>query len=217
MLEEIKKKVKLRKYEGMFLLDNREVKKGWEHGKSLVLRVLERMGIQVQSARRWDERRLAFEIKGRKRATYLLVYFEADPENIADLNNELSLAEGVLRHLILVLEEFPEKAFEPVDDEVDVSQIPLDDEEPVEREGGEESAAGGDREPGSRDEAGDAGEEESGEEDAAGKEVPPAEGAGEEPSPDKEEVEPVAEVKDPGGAEAAGEGEEKTPEEKKED
>ena len=138
MLDGIIKKAKLRQYEGMFLLDNREVKKGWEHGKNLVLSVLERRKIEVQSSRRWDERRLAFEIKGQKRATFLLVYFQTDPAVIAELNDELLLTAGVLRHLILVLDKYPEKAFEPVDDDVDVSKIVLDDEVPAETDDGKE-------------------------------------------------------------------------------
>ena len=116
----------------MFLLDNREVKKGWDYAKGIPLSILERHGANVVSARRWDERKLAYEIKKQKRATFLLVFFEIHPEKITLLNREIQLTEGILRHLILVHDEFPPVAFEPVDDEVDVSKVPLGDEEEAE-------------------------------------------------------------------------------------
>lgn len=126
----------------MFLLDNREVKKGWEQAKNLPVAVLERFGAKVVSARRWEERRLAYEIKKQKRATYLLVYFEAPPEKIVTLNRELQLTEGVLRHMVLALEEFPELAFQPVDDQVDVSKIKVGDEDEGPSAGPEPGAGG---------------------------------------------------------------------------
>ncbi len=145
-IQDIQPKQKLKKYEAMFLLDNREVKKGWDHAKGIALTILERHGAKVVSARRWDERKLAYEIKKQKRATFLLVFFEALPEKIGPLNREIQLTEGILRHLVLVHEEFPPLAFEPVEDEVDVSKVPLGDEEEPEEaagEGEEEKAAGG--------------------------------------------------------------------------
>jgi len=128
-LKDIQPKPKLKKYEAMFLLDNREVKKGWDYAKGIPLSILEKNGAKIVSARRWDERKLAYEIKKQKRATFLLVFFEAPPEKISLLNREIQLTEGILRHLILVHDEFPPVAFEPVEDDVDVSKIPLGDEE----------------------------------------------------------------------------------------
>ena len=42
----------------MLLLDNREVKRGWEELKTSVNGLFEKHGAEVVSARRWDERRL---------------------------------------------------------------------------------------------------------------------------------------------------------------
>ncbi len=160
----------------MFLLDNREVKKGWDYAKGIPLSILERGGAKIVSARRWDERKLAYEIKKQKRATFLLVFFEAPPEKISLLNREIQLTEGILRHLILVHDEFPPVAFEPVEDDVDVSKIPLGDEE--EPEEAEESAGTGEEEEarGTEEETAQAsGEEEAEEKTGAGteEETPP--------------------------------------------
>ena len=63
-----------RTYECMCLLDNREVRKGWEPVKQTVADMFAKHGVEVLSARRWDERRLAFPIKGQERGTYLLTF-----------------------------------------------------------------------------------------------------------------------------------------------
>ena len=61
-----------RTYECMCLLDNREVRKGWQPLKETVVGMFKKHGAEMLSARRWDERRLAYPIRGQQRATYLL-------------------------------------------------------------------------------------------------------------------------------------------------
>jgi small subunit ribosomal protein S6 len=68
---------------------------------------------EILSAKRWDERKLAYEIKKQKRATYFLVYFKAPPGNIDALNREFTLTEPVLRSLVLQVESVPAEAYEP--------------------------------------------------------------------------------------------------------
>lgn len=114
-----------RTYETMVLLDNREVKKGWDTLKSEVASLFEKHGAKVVSARRWDERRLAYPIKGQLRATYLLMYLSAPTESIVSINRELQYAEPVLRHLTTVCEEVPEEAYQP-EAEFDLAAIPDD-------------------------------------------------------------------------------------------
>ncbi|HHI78796.1 MAG TPA: 30S ribosomal protein S6 [Planctomycetes bacterium] len=100
-------------YEAMLLLDNREVKKGWDGLKEKVDGVLKKHGAEIIVAKRWDERKLAYEIKKQRRATYYLAYFKAPPESLAKMNFDLKLSEPILRHLILRVEEVPAEAFEP--------------------------------------------------------------------------------------------------------
>ncbi len=184
-LKDIRPKPKLKKYEAMFLLDNREVKKGWDYAKGIPLSILERNGARIVSARRWDERKLAYEIKKQKRATFLLVFFEAPPEKISQLNREIQLTDGILRHLILVHDEFPPVAFEPVEDDVDVSKIPLGDEEEPEETEQESTPGEGEKEEGAGKEAPQASGEE-GTEAEAEKEETSGAGPEEETSPEGE-------------------------------
>lgn len=117
-------------YETMLLLDNREVKKGWDTLKSEVAGLFTKHGSEVVSARRWDERRLAYPIKGQQRATYLLMYHSSATDSIPAINRELQYAEPVLRSLTLVCEEIPEEAHQP-EAEFDESAVPIDEDPPV--------------------------------------------------------------------------------------
>lgn len=115
-----------RTYECMCLLDNREVRKGWQPLKEAVTGLFKKHGAELLSARRWDERRLAYPIKGQHRATYLLSYFKADTQQLTALRRDLQFSEVVLRSLVLAAEDVPASAYEP-EAEFDVNAIPVDD------------------------------------------------------------------------------------------
>ncbi len=115
-----------RTYECMCLLDNREVRKGWQPLKESVTGLFTKHGAQILSARRWDERRLAYPIDGQQRATYLLAYLKADTQSITGIRRDLQFSDIVLRSLVLSCEEVPQSAYEP-EAEFDVNAIPVDD------------------------------------------------------------------------------------------
>lgn len=120
----------MKTYEAMILLDNREVKKGWQTLKEQVDAVLSKEGAEIVVAKRWDERKLAYEIKKQRRATYYLTYFKADPESISTINRSLALTAPVLRSLVLACDEIPAEAYEPERD----FEIDRPDDEAVEEE-----------------------------------------------------------------------------------
>lgn len=99
-------------YEGMFLLDNEVVRADWKRAKEVVTGTLEKHGGKIHAARRWDERRLAYPIQRRRRATYLLAYYEVPPEHITNLRRDFDLSESVLRYLITATEEVPAREVE---------------------------------------------------------------------------------------------------------
>lgn len=115
-----------RNYECMCLLDNREVRKGWESLKDAIGGLFTKHDAKILSNRRWDERRLAYTIEGQNRATYLLVYFSSDTQTIPALRRELEFSEPMLRYMITECEEVPADAYEP-EAEFDVNAIPEDD------------------------------------------------------------------------------------------
>lgn len=120
----------MNKYEGMFLLDNSKVKVDPAECVGVVTEMLKKYQANVVKIERWDERKLAYEIRKQKRATYVLAHFEMPPERPADLRHDVSLNENFLRALVTnVGDEFPpfltaaeyeamrpKKEEEPVDD-----------------------------------------------------------------------------------------------------
>ena len=85
-------------YEGMFLVDSG---KDFQAASEPINTVLERSEAEVLSLRPWEERRLAYPIRGQKRGLYVLAYFKADPERIGQLERDCQLNEDIMRVLIL--------------------------------------------------------------------------------------------------------------------
>ncbi|MBI5849594.1 MAG: 30S ribosomal protein S6 [Planctomycetes bacterium] len=110
----------------MLLLDNREVRKGWQPLKDLVTGLFTKHGAQIKICKRWDERRLAYPIRRQLRGTYLLIYFSADTQAIGGIRRDLEFFEPVLRHLTQAIDEIPATAFEP-ETAFDESQVRVED------------------------------------------------------------------------------------------
>jgi small subunit ribosomal protein S6 len=124
-------------YEGMFLLDNQVVREDFKAAKRAVTDVLEKHSAEVVSARRWDERRLAYPVKHRRRATYFLAYFNAPASAGPLLRRDFELDERILRYLIVSTDSVPEgeAALAAAEDATDfVAPAPPGDDEPAERE-----------------------------------------------------------------------------------
>lgn len=120
-------------YEGMFLLDNQVVRTDWAKAKSLVVDAVTKYGGTVETARRWDERKLCYPIAGKKRATYVLCYFNLGIEGIAGIRRDFELSESVLRYMLLRVEEVPEGEAEKSAEENSESfsfPAPPEDDEP---------------------------------------------------------------------------------------
>jgi len=86
-------------YEGMFLVD--AGLSNFEAASEPVRTVLSRSEANVLAIKPWDERRLAYEIDGHKRALYILTYFQLDPQKVVELERDSQLNSGILRCLIL--------------------------------------------------------------------------------------------------------------------
>lgn len=97
----------LRKYEGMFLFDP-AVTTDWEQVRAELDRLMDRIGARVIVSNKWDERRLAYEIRGRKRGVYALTYFEAEASKVAELERDATLSEAVLRCLVVRVDHLTE-------------------------------------------------------------------------------------------------------------
>lgn len=88
-------------YEGLFLVDSGEAAADWNGINDVIEKVLARGDAEIVSTRKWDERRLAYDIAGKSRGTYILVYFHGDPAKISAIERTVQLSEQIMRVLIL--------------------------------------------------------------------------------------------------------------------
>ncbi|GIW81014.1 MAG: hypothetical protein KatS3mg105_2821 [Gemmatales bacterium] len=88
-------------YECMFLLDTNKVSGDVQGAAKQLHSLLEKHDAEVLASRPWDERRLAYPIKGHKKGLYYLTYFRADGSKLAELERDIRLNEMILRSLVL--------------------------------------------------------------------------------------------------------------------
>ncbi len=98
-------------YEGMFLFPQSA---GSDLGGAVahVESLLDRAEAELLSICKWDERRLAYDIKGNKRGLYILIYFKADRSRIAGIERDCNLSEMLLRTMIVRAEHVPMEEIE---------------------------------------------------------------------------------------------------------
>lgn len=90
----------MNQYEAMFLFDP-TFGASFENCEAEIRRLMTRAEAEILLCQRWDERRLAYKIKGRKRGVYVLVYFKAPADKITPLERDAQLSEQILRLLVL--------------------------------------------------------------------------------------------------------------------
>ncbi|MBN2511428.1 MAG: 30S ribosomal protein S6 [Sedimentisphaerales bacterium] len=90
-----------RVYEALFLVDSALAASQWDHVMGIIHKILDRAEARVISVRKWDERKLAYEIAGKSRGTYILAYFECGSSKIRPLERDVQLSEEILRVLVV--------------------------------------------------------------------------------------------------------------------
>jgi small subunit ribosomal protein S6 len=91
-------------YEAMFLVDSAEAATDWDGITAVIKNILGKAGAEIVSLRKWDERKLAYEISGKGKGTYILCYFRAEGGKIRDIERDIQLSERIMRVLILCAE-----------------------------------------------------------------------------------------------------------------
>lgn len=94
-------------YEGLFLFPQSaaaDLQGAVDHLKGL----LDRASAEIISFCKWDERKLAYEIKGNKRGVYFLTYFKAPASSLVTLEHHCNLSEQLLRFMITKADLIPE-------------------------------------------------------------------------------------------------------------
>jgi small subunit ribosomal protein S6 len=87
-------------YEGLFIISQAG---GSDTGAALTLvsELLARIEAEIVLLQKWDDRRLAYPIRGQKRGLYVLAYFRANASRLVNLERDCNLSEHVLRMMTI--------------------------------------------------------------------------------------------------------------------
>jgi ribosomal protein S6 len=100
----------------MFIISDTVAGSDWEAAVKHVEDLLKNRGAEILKSEKWEERKFAYKLKGHKRGTYLLVYFNAPTDSISLIKRDFELSDNVLRTLVVrvdkIRESTPEESVE---------------------------------------------------------------------------------------------------------
>jgi len=105
-------------YELMMLFEPTEASRSWDKLTEWVTEIItKRYGQHTLRVDKWaDSRKLAYEINGMKRGTYMSVWFRSLPKHLSDIERDVRLDERVARHIIVMHEVEPPTVGKTADD-----------------------------------------------------------------------------------------------------
>jgi len=117
----------------MFLLENGEVReKGFTAVRDWLKGALEKHSIDVKVLRLYGERKLAYPIGGRVRATYVLGWLEAEGEAVNSAMRDMYLVGPAFRMRFFQEDGIPEAEMAFGIEEVNDSELVIPDDQPEE-------------------------------------------------------------------------------------
>ncbi|MBN1851589.1 MAG: 30S ribosomal protein S6 [Pirellulales bacterium] len=91
-------------YEGMFILDANRYTRDASGVPKQIEKLIQSAGGELIVSRLWEERRLAYPIKGQRKGVYWLTYFRIEGANLQSLNRQSEISDLILRHLFLLID-----------------------------------------------------------------------------------------------------------------
>ncbi len=88
-------------YDCFYLFDSNKFNRDPGGVAATVQKNIEELGGEILASRLWEERKLAFPIKGQNKGTYWISYFNMDTSKLKEFNRTCRLDENILRHLVL--------------------------------------------------------------------------------------------------------------------
>ena len=134
-------------YEGMFLF-GAAAAADVEKSVTMARGIIERHGGKVLHIKKWDERKLTYEIKGQKRGLYVVSFFTAPTSAVTSIERDVNLSEDVLRVLVTEATHLNQSEMEAVEPQ---PIVPREERAPWDRPfeggggGGGRDMRGGDR------------------------------------------------------------------------
>lgn len=100
-------------YEAMFLLG--PVAGSAEDVTALPKGIIERHGGQIIHIKKWDERKLSYELAGQKRGTYVVAFFTAPGAAVTQIERDVNLSDEISRVIVLKAEHLSKEEMEAVE------------------------------------------------------------------------------------------------------
>jgi len=91
----------MRKYECTYILDPGIADEEQEPIIDRFKNLVGDNGGTVDAVDKWERRRLAYEVKGKREGIYVVMNFSGEPRTEAELGRVLGISEGILRHMII--------------------------------------------------------------------------------------------------------------------
>jgi small subunit ribosomal protein S6 len=91
-------------YEGLLILDPNRYGHDPDGVSGQLPALIKNLGGEILVSRLWEERRLAYPIKGQRKGTYWLIYFRLDTSRLAEVKRQCLLNDNILRTLFLKVE-----------------------------------------------------------------------------------------------------------------
>jgi small subunit ribosomal protein S6 len=85
----------------MFILDANRYGRDAEGVSGLISTMIQEAGGEILVSRLWEERRLAYPIKGQRKGVYWLTYFRISTARLAEVQRRVQITDEVLRALFL--------------------------------------------------------------------------------------------------------------------
>ena len=99
-----------RVYEVLILFEPTEATKCWDKLLEWAKGLIEQRhhGLVLKHENWADSRKLAYEVKGLRRGTYMLIFFRMKPAEVNAFDAELRIDEKVIRHMVVLHEKMPD-------------------------------------------------------------------------------------------------------------
>ena len=95
----------MRRYELMLLLRPDLEDDKLQAAVEKVTRAIVNAGGSLSKVSPWGKRRLAYDIKRHREASYFLIHFDIEPAHVREIERGMLISEEILRHLVTVLED----------------------------------------------------------------------------------------------------------------
>jgi len=77
--------------------------------------IIERHGGKILVIKKWDERKLTYEVKKQKRGTYIVAFYQGPGASVGAIERDVNLSEDILRVLITDASHLNEKEMNAVE------------------------------------------------------------------------------------------------------